>query len=55
MRISASVAASVAVPTVAGKIPVGQTPSYVQVAPNGKFAYVANPGCGRDHRAQHGH
>jgi YVTN family beta-propeller protein len=35
---------SLAVPTVAGKIPVGQTPSYVQVAPNGKFAYVANPG-----------
>ena len=37
---------SVAVPTVAGKIPVGQSPSYVQVAPNGKFAYVANPGAG---------
>ena len=34
----------VAVPTVAEKIPVGQSPSYVQVAPNGKFAYVANPG-----------
>jgi YVTN family beta-propeller protein len=38
--------APVAVPTVAGKIPVGQTPSYVQVAPNGKFAYIANPGAG---------
>ena len=37
---------SVAVPTVAGKIAVGQTPSYIQVAPNGKFAYVANPGAG---------
>jgi YVTN family beta-propeller protein len=37
---------SLAVPTVAGKIPVGQTPSYVQVAPNGKFAYAANPGAG---------
>jgi YVTN family beta-propeller protein len=37
---------SLAVPTVAGKIQVGQTPSYIQVAPNGKFAYVANPGAG---------
>jgi serine/threonine-protein kinase len=39
-----SAAASVAVPTVAEKIVVGQTPSYIQVAPNGKFAYLANPG-----------
>jgi YVTN family beta-propeller protein len=39
-------APSVAVPAVAGKIQVGQTPSYVQVAPNGKFAYIANPGAG---------
>ena len=37
---------SVAAPTVAGKIQVGQNPSYVQVAPNGEFAYVANPGAG---------
>ena len=37
---------SLAVPTVAGKIAVGQTPSYIQVAPNGKFAYIANPGAG---------
>jgi YVTN family beta-propeller protein len=37
---------SVAAPTVAGTIPVGQTPSYVQVAPNGRFAYAANPGAG---------
>jgi serine/threonine-protein kinase len=36
----------VAVPTVAGKVAVGQNPSYIQVAPNGKFAYVANPGAG---------
>jgi serine/threonine-protein kinase len=43
---AASSAPRVAVPTVAGKIPVGQTPSYVQVAPNGKFAYIANPGAG---------
>ena len=34
----------VAVPTVAEKIPVGQSPSYVQVAPDGEFAYIANPG-----------
>jgi YVTN family beta-propeller protein len=33
-----------AVPTVAGKIQVGQNPNYVQVSPNGKFAYVTNPG-----------
>jgi YVTN family beta-propeller protein len=37
----------VAVPTVAGEVSVGHTPSYVQVAPNGKFAYIANPGAGR--------
>jgi YVTN family beta-propeller protein len=36
----------VAAPTVAGKIQVGQNPSFVQVAPNGEFAYVANPGAG---------
>jgi YVTN family beta-propeller protein len=39
-------AASLAVPTVGGKIQVGQTPSYIQVAPNGKFAYIANPAAG---------
>jgi len=41
-----SSAPSLAVPTVAGKILVGQSPSYVQVAPNGRFAYVVNPGAG---------
>jgi serine/threonine-protein kinase len=41
-----STAPSVAVPTVAGKVQVGQNPSYIQVAPNGKFAYIANPGAG---------
>ena len=35
---------SLAVPTVAGTVKVGQTPNYVQVAPNGKFAYITNPG-----------
>jgi YVTN family beta-propeller protein len=43
---AASSAPSLAVPTVAGNIQVGQSPSYIQVAPNGKFAYVANPGAG---------
>ena len=35
-----------AVPTVGGTITVGQSPSYIQIAPNGKFAYIANPGAG---------
>src|ERR1700722_10126823 len=43
---AAASVSTLAVPTVAGKVPVGQTPSYVQVAPNGKFAYAANPGAG---------
>jgi len=37
---------SLAIPTVAGKIQVGRTPSYIQIAPNGKFGYIANPGAG---------
>ncbi len=35
-----------ALPTVAEVLPVGKNPSYVEVAPNGQFAYVANPGAG---------
>jgi YVTN family beta-propeller protein len=31
-------------PTVAGTVPVGGTPNYVQVAPDGQFAYITNPG-----------
>ena len=42
----ASAPASAAVPTVVEKIPVGQTPNYIEVAPNGKFAYIANPAAG---------
>src|SRR6201996_5990246 len=42
----ASLAASADVPTLAAKIPVGKTPSYIQVAPNGKFAYVTNQNAG---------
>jgi YVTN family beta-propeller protein len=30
-------------PTLAGTAPVEGNPSYVQVAPNGKFAYITNP------------
>jgi serine/threonine-protein kinase len=45
-RTGTAGAASVAVPTVAGPIEVEGTPNYVQVAPNGKFAYIANPGAG---------
>ncbi len=33
-------------PAVTGKILVGQTPSYIEVAPNGRFAYVTRPGAG---------
>ena len=33
-------------PTVAGTVPVGGSPNYIQVAPNGKFAYITNPGAG---------
>ena len=36
----------VAVPTVAGKIQIGHNPSFIKVAPNGEFAYIANPGAG---------
>ena len=34
---------SLAPPTIAGTIPVAGSPNYVQVAPNGKFAYITNP------------
>ena len=37
---------SFTLPTFAKMIPVGESPSYIQVAPNGKFAYIANPGAG---------
>jgi serine/threonine-protein kinase len=37
---------SLAPPTVGGRIPVGGGPNYVQVAPNGKFAYITNQGTG---------
>jgi serine/threonine-protein kinase len=39
--------ANLALPTVAGKVPVGPDPSDVEVAPNGKFAYIVSPAAGR--------
>ncbi|GAA4839685.1 hypothetical protein GCM10023201_31880 [Actinomycetospora corticicola] len=36
------VANSVATPTVAQTVPVGPTPGYMEIAPSGKFAYIAN-------------
>jgi serine/threonine-protein kinase len=33
-------------PTVAKTIVVGKNPSYLEIAPNGRFAYAANPGAG---------
>jgi YVTN family beta-propeller protein len=36
------VAASIAVPTVGDEIPVGPTPGYMEIAPNGRFAYIAS-------------
>jgi len=43
---NASSGPSLAPPTVGGTIPVGGSPNYVKVAPNGKFAYITNPGTG---------
>jgi YVTN family beta-propeller protein len=37
---------SLATPTIGPTIPVGGAPNYVQVAPNGKFAYITNQGTG---------
>jgi YVTN family beta-propeller protein len=43
---SASSGPALAAPTFEGTIPVGGSPNYVEVAPNGKFAYVTNQGTG---------
>ncbi len=43
---AAASAAAVALPTVAGTVHVGQNPNYIAVAPNGKFAYITDPGAG---------
>ena len=34
------------IPPIGGKIPVGKTPGFVAIAPNGKFAYIANRAAG---------
>jgi serine/threonine-protein kinase len=39
-------AASAADPTVAKTVGVGNSPNDIQIAPNGKFAYIANPDAG---------
>jgi YVTN family beta-propeller protein len=39
-----AVVPKVAVPTVAGAVQTGQDPTYVEVAPNGKFAYITDTG-----------
>ena len=36
------IAASVPIPVAGGLIDVGTTPGYIQVAPNGRYAYIAN-------------
>jgi YVTN family beta-propeller protein len=41
-----TVAASVPIPPIGGEIAVGKTPGFVAIAPNGKFAYIANRGAG---------
>jgi YVTN family beta-propeller protein len=40
------IAASVPIPAIAGQIPVGNTPGFVAMAANGKFAYIANRAAG---------
>jgi YVTN family beta-propeller protein len=42
----ADIAQSIAVPTVGASIPVGPTPGYLHMAPNGRFAYIANRDAG---------
>src|SRR3984957_15659878 len=39
-----AVVPKLAIPTIAGTVQVGQDPSYVEVAPNGKFAYITDTG-----------
>jgi YVTN family beta-propeller protein len=40
------IASSVPIPVAGGVVPVGATPGYIQVAPNGRFAYIANRDAG---------
>ncbi|TXR52540.1 protein kinase domain-containing protein [Quadrisphaera setariae] len=43
---SVAPAASVAIPAVGPTIPVGDTPGFVEVTPDGRFAYIANRDAG---------
>ncbi|GAA4545413.1 protein kinase domain-containing protein [Pseudonocardia xishanensis] len=45
-QTGAAIAPAIAVPTVNGTIPVGSTPGFLEVAPNGRFAYIANRDAG---------
>ena len=45
-QTATEVAAAIAVPTVNGTIPAGSTPGFLEVAPNGRFAYIANRDAG---------
>jgi YVTN family beta-propeller protein len=40
------IAPSIPIPTAGDAVPVGATPGYIQVAPNGRFAYIANRDAG---------
>ena len=40
------IAASVPIPRAGAVVPVGATPGYIQVAPDGRFAYIANRDAG---------
>ncbi|MFL6097519.1 MAG: YncE family protein, partial [Blastococcus sp.] len=42
----AAPAASLATPTAGAAVPVGRAPHFVEVAPDGRFAYIADPVAG---------
>ena len=45
-EVPRAIAASVPIPPVRGQVAVGKTPGFVAIAPNGKFAYIANRAAG---------
>jgi YVTN family beta-propeller protein len=45
-EVPQAIAASVPIPPIRGQVAVGKTPGFVAIAPNGKFAYVANRAAG---------
>ena len=44
VRSTPAVVPKIALPTAGGTVAVGQDPSFIQVAPNGKFAYITDTG-----------